>query len=153
MTKIDEAQAFLRQVLPNRADEIQRLAREAGIAEKTLRRAGKQMDVVTEKRGGVGRGGVGGHWWWRLDDEPEYTAAMRGIRRNPPPPAIDTRTRRRVCPDCGTKFLAARANGRYCSNECGQCAARPIKDDRPNSLRLGRYYQNYRYHTGYRLTD
>jgi hypothetical protein len=68
MTKIDEAQAFLRQVLPNRADEIQRLAREAGIAEKTLRRAGKQMDVVTEKRGGVGRGGVGGHWWWRLDD-------------------------------------------------------------------------------------
>jgi hypothetical protein len=63
----DEAVEFLRDVLagcPMPAREVKRLAREAGIAERTLDRARKRAGVVTRKEG------FGGKWVWALTSSP-----------------------------------------------------------------------------------
>ncbi len=63
-----EAREFLLEELsagPVSSKEIQKAAREAGIAERTLRRARDALGVVAE-RSGFGRGGK---WRWRLADQ------------------------------------------------------------------------------------
>jgi hypothetical protein len=60
-----KAEAFLRDVLvpdPVPATEVQRLAANASIAPRTLRRARERMNVRTFKRAG--------QWWWEF---PEMT--------------------------------------------------------------------------------
>jgi hypothetical protein len=62
-TPSEAATAFLRSTLIDAmpALEVQRLARAAGVKERTLRRASKKIGVRTFKRSGC--------WWWELPDE------------------------------------------------------------------------------------
>jgi hypothetical protein len=59
----DEAESFLQDALaegPVESNEVKRQAREAGIAERTLRRAREALYVETTKQDG--------RWWWHLPD-------------------------------------------------------------------------------------
>lgn len=63
---LDEAREFLREILsagPVSAKEIQRLAREAGVTDRTLQRAKKVLGVQAKK--GTFRGG----WAWELAED------------------------------------------------------------------------------------
>jgi hypothetical protein len=54
---------------PQKAENVIRLAREQGIAKRTLERAKKKLGVVSELVSNCdvdGRFAVGGHWMWRL---------------------------------------------------------------------------------------
>ena len=58
------ARRFLQELLadgPHRASEIYELAEDAGIAERTLKRAKGDLGVVSEKQGDG--------WWWRRPAE------------------------------------------------------------------------------------
>ncbi|MBX6370111.1 MAG: AAA family ATPase [Rhodospirillales bacterium] len=62
----DEAEEFLRAELeegPKPASEVRRAAGQAGIAERTLRRAKDRIGVVARRVGGVASGG---YWTWEL---------------------------------------------------------------------------------------
>jgi len=62
----DEAKDFLRDVLsggPVKAKDVQKEAREAGLAEKTLRRAKKALGVVAKKQD------FAGGWLWHLPED------------------------------------------------------------------------------------
>ena len=76
LSSLDEARAFLRSLLgagPVTTTEIWTAARQAGIAEHTLRRA-KQLEGIVARRQGYG---PGGSWRWSLDGPP---AAPEGER-------------------------------------------------------------------------
>jgi putative DNA primase/helicase len=76
VSSLDEARAFLRSLLgagPVTTTEIWQAARQAGIAEHTLRRA-KQLEGIVARRQGYG---PGGSWRWSLDATP---AAPEGER-------------------------------------------------------------------------
>ncbi|MDE2058744.1 MAG: hypothetical protein KGJ27_03325 [candidate division NC10 bacterium] len=65
---MEDAADFLRSILkkgPVEVRQIQRVAREAGIAEKTLQRA-KHYAGATSKRDTFGEGGK---WFWSLDGQ------------------------------------------------------------------------------------
>jgi len=67
-TALDEAVQWLRELLADgrmQAKEVQRLAKQNGIAETTLRRAKKVAGIVAKKEG-IGPASV---WCWRLRDE------------------------------------------------------------------------------------
>jgi putative DNA primase/helicase len=69
LSTLDEARAFLRSLLasgPVPAADIWSAGREAGLAERTLRRA-KQRENITAFRKGYGRGGI---WHWSLQPPP-----------------------------------------------------------------------------------
>lgn len=69
--RLDEACSFLREVLaegPVDAREVLRQARDAGIAEITLRRAKERLGVRAVKRGGH-FGGVEQRWLWTLAED------------------------------------------------------------------------------------
>ncbi len=69
LSSLDEARAFLRSLLgagPVSTNEIWAAARQAGIAEHTLRRA-KQLEGIVARRQGYG---TGGSWRWSLDGPP-----------------------------------------------------------------------------------
>jgi putative DNA primase/helicase len=71
-----EATEFLEEHLtagPVRADEIQRLAKCAGITLKTLQRAKKELGVVTTR---VGTIGGSGHWVWNLPRTGGHVATL-----------------------------------------------------------------------------
>lgn len=64
-TAIDEAVAFLEEVLatgPVLGTEVEQLAKQRSISARTLRRARKQLGVVTRPRG------FRGSWFWNLGD-------------------------------------------------------------------------------------
>lgn len=64
-SELDEAMDFLREVLrggPIGAKEIKRLARDADVAERTLRRAKERLRIKAEKTSD-------GPWIWRMRDE------------------------------------------------------------------------------------
>lgn len=61
---LDEAQAWLLSFLsegPVKASEAKRKANQDGISERTLKRAKKTMEIVTEQRDRC--------WWWRLPNK------------------------------------------------------------------------------------
>jgi hypothetical protein len=61
---VDEAQAWLLSFLSEgavKASEAKRKANQDGISERTLKRAKKTMEIVTEQRDRC--------WWWRLPDK------------------------------------------------------------------------------------
>jgi putative DNA primase/helicase len=61
---LDEAQAWLLSFLSEgavKASEAKRKANQDGISERTLKRAKKTMEIVTEQRDRC--------WWWRLSDK------------------------------------------------------------------------------------
>ena len=63
---LEEAVSFLEEEIGNRPVEakvVQRAARDAGISERTLKRAKSHLRVISERVEGVG--GTG-HWTWRL---------------------------------------------------------------------------------------
>lgn len=63
----DEAEDWLRELLasgPKRASEVQREARQAGISEKSLRRARERLGIRPKKQGGFFGGNPG--WVWEL---------------------------------------------------------------------------------------
>jgi hypothetical protein len=65
---LSEAQEFLREILsggPVPAREAQDDARNAGIADRTLKRARQSLGVVAERQGEPGHQG-GGRWYWKL---------------------------------------------------------------------------------------
>ena len=69
ISSLDEARAFVRSLLgagPVTTTEIWAAARQAGIAEHTLRRA-KQLEGIVARRQGYG---PGGSWRWSLDVPP-----------------------------------------------------------------------------------
>jgi hypothetical protein len=51
---------------PVAGSEVVRLARNAAIAEKTLKRAKRALGVRSERQGGLG---AAGHWAWRLPEQ------------------------------------------------------------------------------------
>ena len=64
---LDEACAVLREILagrPMEATDVMRLAKEAGVAKRTLDRAKRLLGVRSEKKGG----GWSSRWLWRLPD-------------------------------------------------------------------------------------
>jgi len=72
LSSLDEARAFLRSLLgagPVATNEIWAAARQAGIAEHTLRRA-KQLEGIAARRQGYG---PGGSWRWSLGGVPAAT--------------------------------------------------------------------------------
>jgi len=72
LSSLDEARAFLRSLLgagPVATTEIWQAARQAGIAEHTLRRA-KQLEGIAARRQGYG---PGGSWRWSLGGVPTAT--------------------------------------------------------------------------------
>jgi putative DNA primase/helicase len=72
LSSLDEARAFLRSLLgagPVATNEIWAAARQAGIAEHTLRRA-KQLEGIAARRQGYG---PGGSWRWSLSGVPAAT--------------------------------------------------------------------------------
>jgi len=73
-----DAEAFLREVLasgPVAARQVQKQARENGIAERTLSRAKADLRVVVERIGSFGSGGA---WHWRL---PKPASVLRLVPR------------------------------------------------------------------------
>src|SRR5262249_55508995 len=63
---------------PRSCEELGRLAREAGISDRTLQRAKDALEVVSEEKGVDGRNG----WFWRLanaaaDEDPMVRAERR----------------------------------------------------------------------------
>ena len=75
-TARSEATEFLEEHLsdgPVRADEVQRLAKRAGITAKTLQRAKKDLEVITTRMGTVGGGGF---WTWELPKTNGHLATL-----------------------------------------------------------------------------
>ena len=71
-----EATEFLEEHLsdgPVRADEIQKLAKRAGITGKTLQRAKKDLEVIATRMGTVGGGGF---WTWALPNTNGHLATL-----------------------------------------------------------------------------
>ncbi|MEO8287118.1 MAG: AAA family ATPase [Chloroflexota bacterium] len=75
---IDDAVDFLRDVLKDGAQPSHALitaAKDAGVAEKTLRRAKSQVGVIVERQGY----GAGGTWIWRLPEQGHNIDGQAGI--------------------------------------------------------------------------
>jgi len=68
-SQLDEARYVLFSLLvegPLPAEKVLRLSKRAGVAERTLRRAKFELQVVAKKRGS----GAGSRWFWHLPDDP-----------------------------------------------------------------------------------
>ncbi len=79
-----DAQEFLRQVLARGAVQAETIfaeARKGGIAEKTLKRAKKDLAILSDRRGGLGQEGA---WWWSLPPK-GVTDPLRGPAKNVTP--------------------------------------------------------------------
>jgi hypothetical protein len=73
---IDKAVAFLREVLtpePVPAVRVAEMAKNASIADRTLRRAFQKAGAQSFKRGGC--------WWWKLPDEEDDRQKGGRLRR------------------------------------------------------------------------
>lgn len=68
----DKAADWLREVLragPMAAQEVERIARDAGISPKSLRRAREKLGIKPQKQG------FGGGWWWSLPEDEDAQEA------------------------------------------------------------------------------
>jgi hypothetical protein len=84
VSAVEEAEKFLVDFLaaePLPANEIFAAAKQAGIAERTLKRAKKNAEIVT-KREGFGRGS---YVLWSLPDHREPNGAIGGLEESPAP--------------------------------------------------------------------
>jgi hypothetical protein len=108
---LSEAQEFLREILAAGgvlAREAQDEARNAGISERTLKRARSSLGVVAERKGEPGQQG-GGRWYWRL---PEVKGAtLKGWPSKHGTDRTDSENAAYTSQNSGTMLRGPSANG------------------------------------------
>lgn len=90
-SKVERAERFLEDCLADGergADEVTKLAREAGIAEAALRRARESLQVKA-RRAGFGKDG---HWFWSLPIDAQTMSVYAETGHSPIGDAIDAQT-------------------------------------------------------------